>query len=77
MFEGIPTEFPAMRYHSLVADPGAVPACLRVTARCKDGTVMAVRHTRFPVLGVQFHPESIGTPSGPRLVANFVRGGRP
>ena len=75
MFEGIPTEFPAMRYHSLVADPRALPETLRVTARCKDGTVMAVRHTRYPVLGVQFHPESIGTPSGPHLVATFVRRG--
>lgn len=73
MFEGIPAEFEAMRYHSLVTPRDRLPACLRVTAWCKDGTVMAVRHVRFPVLGVQFHPESIGTPVGPRLVEGFLR----
>ncbi len=74
MFEGVPREFPAMRYHSLVAARERLPDCLRVTAWCKDGTVMAVRHVRYPVLGVQFHPESIGTPVGPRLLASFLRG---
>jgi anthranilate synthase component 2 len=61
-----------MRYHSLVADPARIPACLEVTARCKDGTVMAVRHRQHPVFGVQFHPESIGTASGKALVAQFL-----
>jgi anthranilate synthase/aminodeoxychorismate synthase-like glutamine amidotransferase len=75
MFEGVPRIFQAMRYHSLVADPPSLPSTLRVTAWCKDGTVMAVRHTRFPVVGVQFHPESIGTPDGPRIVETFVRHG--
>ena len=69
---GLPRPFEAMRYHSLVADPATIPACLEVTARCKDGTVMAVRHRQNPVHGVQFHPESIGTASGPALVAHFL-----
>jgi len=69
---GLPRPFEAMRYHSLVADPARIPACLEVTARCKDGTVMAVRHRQYPVHGVQFHPESIGTASGKALVAQFL-----
>jgi anthranilate synthase component 2 len=69
---GLPRPFEAMRYHSLVADPSAIPACLAVTAWCKDGTVMAVRHRQHPVYGVQFHPESIGTSSGRALVAAFL-----
>jgi anthranilate synthase component 2 len=69
---GLPRPFEAMRYHSLVADPTRIPSCLDVTARCKDGTVMAVRHRQNPVFGVQFHPESIGTASGRALVAQFL-----
>ena len=68
----LPRPFEAMRYHSLVADPTAIPACLALTAWCKDGTVMAVRHRHYPVFGVQFHPESIGTTSGRALVAAFL-----
>jgi anthranilate synthase/aminodeoxychorismate synthase-like glutamine amidotransferase len=73
LFRGLPRPFEAMRYHSLVADPASLPPCLAVTAWCKDGTVMAVSHAQRPVLGVQFHPESIGTPSGRALVAAFLR----
>ena len=72
IFAGLPRPFEAMRYHSLVADPARIPACLEVTAHCKDGTVMAVRHRQHPVYGVQFHPESIGTASGKALVAQFL-----
>lgn len=72
LFAGLPRPFEAMRYHSLVADPDAVPAPLEVTAWCKDGTVMAVRHRNHPVFGVQFHPESIGTACGRALVAAFL-----
>jgi len=68
----LPRPFEAMRYHSLVADPASVPSCLAVTAWCKDGTVMGVRHRQHPIFGVQFHPESIGTPSGRALVAAFL-----
>ena len=66
----LPRPFEAMRYHSLVAS--RIPSCLRVTAQCEDGTVMAVRHRNRPVYGVQFHPESIGTPSGRTLLACFL-----
>lgn len=72
LFAGIPTGFAAMRYHSLVADAELLPECLRVNARTADGVVMAVEHRSAPVYGVQFHPESIGTPAGPRLLANFL-----
>jgi anthranilate synthase/aminodeoxychorismate synthase-like glutamine amidotransferase len=69
---GLPSPFRAMRYHSLVLDEAALPDGLEVTARTSDGTVMGVRHRRWPVEGVQFHPESIGTPQGIRLLANFL-----
>jgi anthranilate synthase/aminodeoxychorismate synthase-like glutamine amidotransferase len=70
----LPRPFGAMRYHSLVADRASLPSCLSLTAWCKDGTVMGVRHVRRPVYGVQFHPESIGTPRGASLVARFLEG---
>jgi anthranilate synthase component 2 len=69
---GLPDPFVATRYHSLVIDPGSVPACLEVTAETADGTVMALRHRTLPVEGVQFHPESILTRSGHDLLANFL-----
>lgn len=72
LFAGIPSPFPAMRYHSLIADPRALPACLEVTATTEDGVIMAVEHRELPLRGVQFHPESIGTPDGDRLLANFL-----
>ena len=77
LFAGLPLPFEAMRYHSLVADPRALPPCLEVTAWCKDGTVMGVRHRGRPVFGVQFHPESIGTQVGRRLLGAFLRAARP
>jgi para-aminobenzoate synthetase len=71
MFAGLPRRFDAVRYHSwVVAEP--LPDCLEVTARAGDGTVMALAHRSRPIWGVQFHPESIGTPSGAALVRNFV-----
>lgn len=69
---GLPRPFEAMRYHSLVADPSAIPPCLLVTGWCRDRTIMAIRHRRHPVHGVQFHPESIGTASGRDLIASFL-----
>jgi anthranilate synthase component 2 len=71
---GLPRPFEATRYHSLVIDPGSVPADLEVTAWTDDGTVMAVRHRELPVEGVQFHPESILTTPGKQLMANFLAG---
>ena len=63
----------ATRYHSLVVDPASVPDCLVVTATADDGVVMGLRHRTLAVEGVQFHPESILTPSGPSLLDNFLR----
>jgi anthranilate synthase/aminodeoxychorismate synthase-like glutamine amidotransferase len=73
LFAGLPSPFEAMRYHSLVLDEASLPSELRVTARTPDGVVMAVQHERWPLFGVQFHPESIGTPRGLDLLRNFVR----
>ncbi|MGC8635124.1 MAG: anthranilate synthase component II [Candidatus Limnocylindrales bacterium] len=70
---GLPSPFLAGRYHSLCVDPASVPARLQVTARTADGVVMALRHRDLPLEGVQFHPESVLTPDGPRLLANFLR----
>jgi len=76
----LPTPFEATRYHSLVIEAESCPAELEVTARTPDGEIMAVRHRRLPVEGVQFHPESILTLEGKHLLANFLercRGGEP
>jgi anthranilate synthase component 2 len=75
LFADLPRPFTAMRYHSLVADRASLPSSLAVTAWCKDGTVMAVRHLQRPVFGVQFHPESVGTKVGSSLVARFLAPG--
>jgi anthranilate synthase component 2 len=75
IFEGIPTPFTATRYHSLVADKKSLPDDLEVTASSMDdGYVMGVRHTRYPIEGVQFHPESILTQEGDRILRNFLSG---
>ncbi|MDK2889719.1 MAG: anthranilate synthase component [Methanoculleus sp.] len=75
VYAGVPDPLVATRYHSLVIDPATVPDCLEVTAQSDDdGAVMGVRHREFPIEGVQFHPESILTPEGTRLVANFLFG---
>jgi anthranilate synthase component 2 len=73
---GLPAQFPAARYHSLVVDPGSLPAALRVTARLadKEDIVMGIRHATHPVEGLQFHPESILTvPHGRAIIGNFLR----
>ncbi len=75
IYAGVPDPLVATRYHSLVIDPATVPDCLEVTARSDDdGAVMGVRHREFPIEGVQFHPESILTPEGDRLMENFLFG---
>jgi len=74
LFRGLPRRIEGARYHSLVAEASTIPACLRVTARADDGTVMAVEHVSEPVYGVQFHPESILTPQGARILRNFLEG---
>ncbi len=74
IFRGLPTPFRATRYHSLVIAPASVPAGLEVTATSEDGEIMAVQHARDPVYGVQFHPESVLTEHGYRLVDHFLHG---
>ena len=72
LFRGLPSPFLATRYHSLVAEPASLPACLEVTARTRDGVIMAMRHRELPIHGVQFHPESIETRHGHQLLENFL-----
>ncbi|HZU99624.1 MAG TPA: gamma-glutamyl-gamma-aminobutyrate hydrolase family protein, partial [Planctomycetota bacterium] len=72
LFEGIPSPFAAARYHSLCADRGTFPKTLKETAQTADGIVMALEHRERPVFGVQFHPESVATATGRRLLSNFV-----
>lgn len=73
LFTGLPSPFEAGRYHSLIAERERLPAELEVTAWTAEGEVMGVRHRTLAVEGVQFHPESILTPDGPRLISNFLR----
>jgi anthranilate synthase component 2 len=81
VFRGLPSPMVATRYHSLVVEAASLPACLEVTARAADaaggdgrgeGEIMGLRHRALPVHGVQFHPESVMTPDGKRLLANFL-----
>jgi len=65
--------FKAMRYHSLVIDRSTLPSCLSVTAESEDGEIMAIRHNEFLMAGIQFHPESIMTPVGKRILRNFLK----
>jgi anthranilate synthase/aminodeoxychorismate synthase-like glutamine amidotransferase len=74
LFRGLPAPFRATRYHSLVIAPASVPDELEVTATSEDGEIMAVQHRRHPVYGVQFHPESVLTEHGYRLVDHFLHG---
>jgi len=74
LLTGMPPAFMGARYHSLCVDPATLPAELRVTAMSEsDRVVMGLRHTSLPLEGVQFHPESVLTPDGPHLLANFLR----
>ena len=72
LFEGLPNPCEIGRYHSLIAQPEALPAHLQVTAQTAEGEIMGVRHRELRVEGVQFHPESVLTPDGPRLMQNFL-----
>lgn len=74
IFSGLPNPFIATRYHSLVIAPDSMPSSLRVTARSDDGEIMAVQHATHPVYGVQFHPESVLTEHGYRLLDHFLHG---
>jgi anthranilate synthase/aminodeoxychorismate synthase-like glutamine amidotransferase len=76
VYAGLPDPFTATRYHSLTIRPGTLPEELQVTAESPDGVIMGIRHTSMPIEGVQFHPESILTPHGNALLANFLRSTR-
>ena len=74
IFTGIDTPIKVARYHSLAVQSDDLPDCLRVLARTADGEIMAMRHKEYPVVGLQFHPESIYTEHGKRMIENFVNG---
>jgi len=73
IFEGLASPFPAGRYHSLLVDRETLPDCLEVSAETQEGEIMGLRHKRWPVEGIQFHPESILTPNGKRIIRNFLK----
>jgi para-aminobenzoate synthetase component 2 len=73
IFAGLPNPFEAMRYHSLIVNADTLPDCLEISARTAEGEVMGLRHKTLAVEGVQFHPESIGTPEGKHLLSNFLK----
>jgi anthranilate synthase component 2 len=72
VFRGLPQGLTVMRYHSLVAEASSLPECLVPTARADDGSLMGLRHASLPIEGVQFHPESVMTPRGVRMIRNFL-----
>jgi anthranilate synthase component 2 len=72
VFADIPQDFSATRYHSLVVERASLPDTLEITAETADGVIMGLQHTRYPVHGVQFHPESIASEHGHQLLANFL-----
>ena len=72
LFEGLNRETLVARYHSLAAERDTIPECLKITTLTTDGEVMAVQHREYPIYGVQFHPESIMTPDGKRMIQNFI-----
>lgn len=73
LFEGLPSQIQVGRYHSWVVDQKGLPACLEVTAVSKEGYIMALRHKTLDVRGVQFHPESVLTPDGKQILANWIQ----
>ena len=73
LYAGLPQDMVVGRYHSLIIDRASLPDCLEVTSSLADGTIMGVRHRELPVEGIQFHPESILTPDGPKLMQNFLQ----
>jgi len=75
LFAGVPNDFTATRYHSLVVDQGSLPDVLEVSARSEDGEIMGLRHRSLAVEGVQFHPEALLTEHGHRMLENFLKGG--
>ena len=72
IFQNVPQDFKAVRYHSLALEEATLPDCLEITARSKDGEIMGVRHKELPVEGIQYHPESIMTEAGRQQLMNFL-----
>jgi len=72
IFQGLPNPLAAGRYHSLAVEAASLPDCLEVSCRADDGEIMGIRHRRLAIEGVQFHPESILTPDGSKLISNFL-----
>ncbi|MBN1381765.1 MAG: aminodeoxychorismate/anthranilate synthase component II [Deltaproteobacteria bacterium] len=72
IFKGLSNPFIAGRYHSLIIDRSSLPPVLKITAETEEGEIMAIRHEKYPVEGIQFHPESILTPNGKRIINNFL-----
>jgi len=73
LFHGLPPSFQVTHYHSWAVLPGSLPAQLSVTSENEEGLIMGIRHTHYDVRGVQFHPESIMTPEGPRIIENWLK----
>ncbi len=73
LYAGLPTPFNATRYHSLIVERSSLPSCLQITCETLDGVIMGLKHRSLPIHGVQFHPESIMTEGGKRLIANFLK----
>lgn len=73
IFNGLPEEIPVGRYHSWVVDNDSLPDCLEVTAISAEGYIMAIRHKEYDVRGIQFHPESVLTPDGKKMIENWIR----
>ena len=76
LFDSVPQTFHATRYHSLVVEQESIPKALNITAHTADGEIMALRHSEYPIVGVQFHPESILTPHGKQILKNFLSNGK-
>jgi anthranilate synthase/aminodeoxychorismate synthase-like glutamine amidotransferase len=72
IFKGLPNPFTAGRYHSLLVERTSLPSCLEISAETEEGEIMGIRHREYPVEGIQFHPESILTPHGKRIIKNYL-----
>jgi anthranilate synthase component 2 len=77
LFEDVENSLLATRYHSLICDEETLPDCIEIIAKTEDGTIMAIKHVNSPIFGLQFHPESIGTASGVKIIKNFLDLGVP
>ena len=72
LFKDVPTKFDAVRYHSLICDKTSIPNDLKVTSYTSDGIIMSIEHKNYPIYGIQFHPESLGSSYGKRIIKNFL-----